>query len=131
MTPWTITFRSFANNVFKIAYGTIPVLAGFLLIPNMPPMARLFFALFTNWWLVSQEFHKWAHMKTPPPIVKGLQDKGVILSRREHGLHHSSPFEEHYCILTGVCNPLLDKTKFFRHLENLVFKLTGDETDYF
>ena len=33
-TPWTITFRSFANNVYKIAYGTIPVLALVSLCPQ-------------------------------------------------------------------------------------------------
>ena len=32
-TPWTITFRPFANNVYKIAYGTIPTLAIVALLP--------------------------------------------------------------------------------------------------
>jgi len=128
-TPWTITFRSFCNNVFKIAYGTIPALLLLpILISDSAPLVKIFFTLFINWWLISQEFHKWAHMRIPPsPAVKFLQDSGVILSRREHGLHHTSPFEGHYCILTGICNPILDKTKFFRHLERLVFKLTGNE----
>ena len=35
-TPWTITFRSFANNVYKICYGTIPALL-FLLISKPEP----------------------------------------------------------------------------------------------
>ena len=130
-TPWTITFRSFCNNVFKIAYGTIPALLLLpVLINDSAPLVKIFFTLFINWWLISQEFHKWAHMRTPPsPVVKFLQDSGVILSRREHGLHHTSPFEGHYCILTGICNPILDKTKFFRHLERLVFKITGNESN--
>ena len=127
-TPWTITFRSFCNNVFKIAYGTIPaLLLVALLVPAQAPLTKVFLTLFTNWWLISQEFHKWAHMRTPPsPIVKILQDSNVILSRREHGLHHSSPYEGHYCILTGVCNGFLDKANFFRFLEKVVFKLTGN-----
>jgi len=56
---------------------------------------------------------------------KYLQNSSIILSRKEHGLHHNSPFEGHYCILNGICNPILDNTKFFRHLEKLVYKLTG------
>ena len=46
---------------------------------------------------------------------------------QEHGLHHSSPFEAHYCIFTGACNPLLDRTHFWRRLEAAVFRLNGVE----
>jgi palmitoyl-[glycerolipid] 3-(E)-desaturase len=125
VTPWTITFRSFANNVYKICYGTIPAL---LLLTASPlgPLSRVFFSLFITWWMVSQELHKYSHMRTTPRWVKVLQDAGVILSKKEHGLHHTSPFEGHYCILTGVCNGVLDRTNFFRFLEVVVFKLTGD-----
>jgi hypothetical protein len=124
-TPWTITFRPFPNNVYKIAIATIPVLLLVLIIPMAPTM-RLFFALFVNWWLISQELHKLAHMKKISNLFRWLQDHQLILSRKEHGLHHNSPFTGHYCILTGICNPLLDKTHFFRHLEKVVFRLTGN-----
>jgi len=128
LTPWTITFRSFANNVYKIAYMTVPalVLTSFL---TSDPYSLTFLTLFINWWLLSQELHKYSHMKGSqiPPLLKHLQDLGLVLSRKEHGLHHNSPFEGHYCILTGVCNPLLDDIKFFRHLEKGVFRLTGNK----
>eukprot|EP01036_Dinobryon_divergens_P025696 gene25696-34272_t len=124
LTPWTITFRSFVNNVYKIALGTIPAL---LLVGAVPmnPFARLFFTLFINWWMISQELHKYSHMKPEaiPPIVRFLQDQGVILSRREHGQHHSSPFEGHYCILTGRANRWLDDSHFFRRIEKIVFHI--------
>jgi len=127
-TPWTITFRSFCNNVFKIAYGTIPALVLVaVLVPAEAVLAKVFLTLFINWWLISQEFHKWAHMRTVPPVVKFLQDSGIILSRKEHGLHHTSPFEEKYCILTGICNPILDSSRFFRVLEKVIWALTGNE----
>jgi ubiquitin-conjugating enzyme E2 variant len=125
-TPWTITFRSFANNLYKIAVVTVPTLA----LLSMAPVsgeARLFFALFINWWLLSQEFHKWSHMRQlPNESIRYFQDNGIILSRKEHGLHHTSPFEGNYCILTGVCNPVLDDSGFFRKLEALVYDLTGN-----
>jgi len=125
-TPWTITFRSFANNVYKICYGSIPALA-LLLLLHPSPSLRLFFTLFSNWWVISQELHKYAHTRNPPRTIAILQDTGFILSRKEHGLHHSAPYEGHYCILTGVCNPVLDKTKFFRWLEKVVYMLTGEK----
>lgn len=125
-TPWTITFRSFANNVFKITYATIPFFL-IMSVLSLHPLTKLFFSLFVNWWLVSQEFHKYSHMRDIPQFMKTLQNKGIILSRKEHGLHHNSPFEGHYCILTGVCNPILDNSLFFRHMERLVYKLTGNK----
>lgn len=125
-TPWTITFRPFANNVYKIAYGTIPTLAIVALLPVEYALQKLFLSLFANWWLVSQELHKYSHMKKVPSAVKFLQDKRIILSRKEHGLHHRDPFEGHYCILTGQCNEFLDNSNFFRYLEMVVYNLTGN-----
>ena len=88
-------------------------------------ISQLFLSLFANWWLVSQELHKYSHMKKVPSAVKFLQDKRIILSRKEHGLHHRDPFEGHYCILTGQCNEFLDNSNFFRYLEMVVYNLTG------
>jgi hypothetical protein len=57
ITPYTITFRSFVNNVYKICYATVPVLAllaiGQLYL-GMKPLVNIFFVLFTNWWMISQ-----------------------------------------------------------------------------
>lgn len=124
-TPWTITFRSFANNVYKICYVTVPTMIA-LYFAHPGPQTQMFLALFINWWMLSQEFHKYSHMKKPPSIIKFLQNNSIILSRKEHGLHHTSPFEGNYCILTGIMNPLLDRSNFFRHLERIVFRITGN-----
>ena len=64
-------------------------------------------------------------MHTAPTWVKVLQDTGIILSKKEYGLHHTSPFEGHYSILNGASNLILDKTSFFIFLEVAVFRLTG------
>jgi palmitoyl-[glycerolipid] 3-(E)-desaturase len=66
-------------------------------------------------------------MPKPPAAAVVLQDLGLILSRKEHGLHHSAPFENHYCIVTGTCNQVLDQVGFFRRLERMVYELTGAE----
>lgn len=44
-----------------------------------------------------------------------------------HGAHHKSPFEGNYCIVSGLWNPLLDNTGFFRKLEDLVHATTKVE----
>ncbi len=128
-TPWTITFRSLANNLYKVAYGCAPSLFLLCALPNVGPMSRLFFALFINWWLLSQELHKYSHMKAnkTPALVKRMMDMGLILSRKEHGRHHTPPFDSNYCILTGHNNRWMDDSKLFRRLERVVFELTGNE----
>ena len=59
---------------------------------------------------LTNQFHKWAHMDTPPAFVSWLQEWGVILSREHHDIHHQSPYDTYYCITTGFWNPLLDRT---------------------
>ncbi|CAN0122016.1 unnamed protein product [Ectocarpus fasciculatus] len=76
---------------------------------------------------MSNEFHRFAHMTSPPPLVSALQRFGVTVSRKEHGRHHSSPFEEKYCIVTGICNGPLDHFRVFRFMERVVYELNGVE----
>jgi hypothetical protein len=35
------------------------------------------------------------------------QNCGLILSRKNHGVHHRPPFDKYYCITTGWLNPVL------------------------
>ena len=125
--PWTITYRSTCNNVFKIAKIVAPLIA--LSAITAPPGLALFLvvALFAQ--LCSQEFHRWSHMlpSERPAHASFLQATGLALSTAEHGRHHSAPYDGHYCIFSGVLNPLLDDSLFFRRLEAFVFRATGVE----
>ena len=69
---------------------------------------------------LTNQFHKWAHMDSPPAFVGWLQAWGVILSREHHDIHHESPYDTYYCITTGFWNPLLDHTRFFERVERLI-----------
>lgn len=132
--PWTITHRDWCNNVYKscamsllpltlvAACGETDASTDWLSI-NL----RLFGVVFLLSVAFAQEFHKWSHMIRPPPAVRFLQRSGWLISQREHGQHHQSPYHEKYCIVSGWCNRLLDETHFFRHLEYLVWRLTGAE----
>jgi ubiquitin-conjugating enzyme E2 variant len=56
-------------------------------------------------------------------------DMGLILSKKEHGQHHTAPFDTNYCILTGQNNKWLDESHFFRRLERIVYDFTGNEAN--
>jgi hypothetical protein len=62
-------------------------------------------------------FHKWAHQENPSPGVRLLQRTRLVLEPRHHQVHHTEPFQMHYCITNGWLNPLLNKIGFFRKLE--------------
>jgi len=69
---------------------------------------------------LTNQFHKWAHLDTPPGFVGWLQERGVILSREHHDIHHESPYDTYYCITVGFWNPLLDRIRFFERAERLI-----------
>ena len=123
--PWTITYREFSNNVHKITKITIPAMLAIAAVHPASPLITLFGAMFFNLQVLSQEFHKISHLTKPPKWATVLQDLGLIISRKEHGQHHSNPFESNYCILTGTCNKFMDNSGFFRVLERAVYEATG------
>jgi ubiquitin-conjugating enzyme E2 variant len=75
--------------------------------------------------VLTNQIHQWAHMASPPRLVRLLQDAGVLLGRAEHAAHHDRPYDAHYCITTGWCNRPLERIGFFRGLERLITRLTG------
>lgn len=131
--PWTITYRDFCNNVWKlcIPFGIPTVAAISLLAGPNHPMISLFFAVFCSMEILSQEFHKWSHQtkKEVPSWVNALQDNGISIGRVQHAQHHKAPYDGNYCIVSGQCNELLDTSGFFRWMEHQVYKINGIEAN--
>lgn len=77
--------------------------------------------------MLSQYCHAWAHMAKSklPPIVVILQDVGVLVSRSQHAAHHRPPYNNNYCIVSGVWNMFMGKLKVFEALEMVVFFVLG------
>jgi ubiquitin-conjugating enzyme E2 variant len=95
------------------------------------PFTTYFFTTFCILEILSQEFHKWSHMTKSqvPPLVNTIQDLGFTIGRKPHAQHHLAPYDGNYCIISGVCNPFLDETGFFRRLEHIVYKINGVESN--
>lgn len=128
--PWTITERGFCNNVHKlcIPFGPIPML---LINAISGPFTTFFFTIFCAMEILSQEFHKWSHMtkKQVPTWVNVLMKLGLTVDRKPHALHHLAPYEGNYCIISGICNGVLDKSGIFRWMEHQIYKMNGIESN--
>lgn len=130
VAAWTITERGFENNVYKLCVpfgiatmGILSYLTG--------PFTTFFLTVFCVLEILSQEFHKWSHMtkSQTPAFVEKLQKAGLTIGRTPHAQHHLAPYDGNYCIISGVCNPILDKSGFFRRLERLVYNVNGVESN--
>lgn len=124
--PWTITQRQFANNLHALGQSvTIIVLPMDLLFDD--PTLLAFTALCSGCIMFSQQFHAWAHSKRRqlPQVVVALQEGGVLISPRQHGMHHRPPYSNNYCIVSGLWNGFLDQQKVFEAMEMMVFFRLG------
>lgn len=120
--PWAITRRQFANNLHALArvitFTVLPLDLAF-----NDPVLHGFVAVCSGCILFSQQFHAWAHgtkSRLPQPVV-ALQDAGVLVSRSQHAAHHRPPYNNNYCIVSGVWNGVLDEYRVFEMLEMFVF----------
>jgi ubiquitin-conjugating enzyme E2 variant len=60
--------------------------------------------------LATNQCHKWAHMAeaSTPDVVRWAQGCRLVLSREHHRLHHTAPFDSHFCMSSGWLNAPLD-----------------------
>lgn len=127
----THTFVSIVGNVCILA---VPVLSLCLYLLWITDHGLLAFAilctsLMAATTVATNVFHKWAHQEKPSVAVRWLQRMRLVLEPRHHQIHHTEPFEMHYCITNGWLNPLLNKIGFFRKLEAILRFLGIDPTN--
>lgn len=87
----------------------------------------VFVLSFTFWIMLTNQIHKWAHMEAEQlgPVVRFFQRTRIFLPRHEHQVHHTVPFESHYCITNGWLNGPLARIGFYRGLEWLGWRIFG------
>ncbi|CAA0813960.1 Fatty acid desaturase 4- chloroplastic [Striga hermonthica] len=119
--PWAITKKQVAVNLYLTAASVSVAVIPINILSTNPPLL-MFVGVFGASEIFSQQFHAWAH--TPrrklPAVVKALQDAGILLAPSQHAAHHRPPYNNNYCIVSGIWNRILDRTGFFLGLE-LVF----------
>lgn len=125
----THTFVSIIGNVCILA---VPVLSLCLYLLWVSQHGLLAFAILCTALMAAATvgtnvFHKWAHLERPSAGVRWLQRMRLVLEPQHHQVHHTEPFEMHYCITNGWLNPLLNRIGFFRKLEALL-RFVGIET---
>ncbi len=67
----------------------------------------------------ANQIHKWAH-KAPHEngrLVTWMQKFKIIQSQRHHALHHKGEKNSHYCSVTNVLNPVLERLRFWKRFE--------------
>ncbi|EFA75308.1 hypothetical protein PPL_11384 [Heterostelium album PN500] len=77
------------------------------------------------WVMLTNQIHKWSHTYSLPSFVSFLQNYGIILSKRDHAVHHRNPFDKYYCITNGWLNPYLASIGFWKRLEEIITHCTG------
>jgi plasmanylethanolamine desaturase len=111
--PQPFTMGSFLMRNIQPLLGVLIVLVAFLLFGlSSWPLALV--ALLTGF---GNEVHTWAHRKHNGPVVTLLQEMGLAQSKAQHAQHHKPPFDGYFCTLTNVCNPVLERLRFWKSLE--------------
>ncbi len=64
-------------------------------------------------------FHKRAHAREPPAVVRWLQRSGLVLGPERHQRHHHD-YSRGFCVTSGWMNPVLDALRFFPRVELVV-----------
>lgn len=49
----------------------------------------------------------------------------ILLSKKNHQVHHHNPFDRYYCITTGWLNPILGSIAFWKRMEIMITRTTG------
>ena len=95
----------------------------YLVFDNLPWQMILVAVVGSNGNIV----HQWTHMfeNEKPRIVTWMQKLRIIQNPAQHATHHTKPEERAYCIITPWLNPILDKTRFWLRLENIIEYLFG------
>ena len=99
--PQGMTRHDFIEVNGASCLGCLPILGSSFFFEGFPHAVIVFTCLgilFTN------QCHKWAHMNAPPKFVGTLQKIGLVLRADEHRLHHTPPYNSHFCTANGWMN---------------------------
>lgn len=124
-----ITRHDFVETNGNNCLVSMPGVVASLLIPLDKGWLGIFLSVFflalVFWVLMTNQFHKWAHLRSPPAVIGWLQRLHLILPPAHHAVHHAAPFNKYYCITVGWLNWPLMAIRFYPVLERIISALTG------
>jgi ubiquitin-conjugating enzyme E2 variant len=102
--PEEMTRHDFVETHGASCFAALPLAAAACLVPW--PFLQALLACTALGALATNQCHKWAHMDeaATPPLVRWLQRRGLVLPREHHRLHHTAPFDTHFCMSCGWLN---------------------------
>jgi plasmanylethanolamine desaturase len=111
--PQEMTRHDFVETNGASCLACLPILAATSLLPfeTLPALLiqaiLLFIALGA---LATNQCHKWAHLDeaATPAVVRWAQRRRLVLPREHHRLHHTAPFDSHFCMSSGWLNKPLN-----------------------
>jgi plasmanylethanolamine desaturase len=112
--PLAITRHDFVetNGSNCLACSPLLIAASVMPLDAAPLVAAQSFMLFTALGvLATNQCHKWAHadVAARPALVRWAQRAGLLLSPEHHKLHHTAPFDSHFCTSNGWLNAPLNR----------------------
>ena len=112
---------------FASSWDLLAVGAAILAIAALAGALTWHVGLFVLLGANANQIHKWNHMRraSVPPAIRLLQRLRLLQSWRHHAQHHRGTKDSHYCVITEVLNPLLDRIGWWRMLEKVLTPLLG------
>jgi ubiquitin-conjugating enzyme E2 variant len=118
--PLAMTRRGFLAVNSSNWFVMLPVLVYAAACDAAAVFAQAFVLGFATAVLLTNQFHKWAHARTVPLLVRWLQRAHLILPPHVHARHHRGGHTRAYCVTGGWLNPVLDRLDVFARLENAI-----------
>jgi plasmanylethanolamine desaturase len=112
---------------FASSWDLAAVGATILAVAGLAGVLTWHVALFVLIGANANQIHKWNHMRhsSVPLAIRALQRLRLLQSSRHHAQHHRGAKNSHYCVITEVLNPLLDRVGWWRMLERLLAPVLG------
>lgn len=79
--------------------------------------AGAFLVSFVTFVAITNQVHKWAHMEHVPRLVSALQRAHIILPVDHHQVHHTDPYDDQFCITSGLLNPVMRRFNMWKRLQ--------------
>lgn len=117
--PEAITTHGFAELNGNTCASLLPLLAATVAADvdgTAALLVRATVLTFATALVFTNQLHSWAHQTAPPPAVRWLQARGLVLTPTAHDRHHRGGFTRAYCITTGWLNAPLDRFEVFPRL---------------